>query len=429
MNEGQPQFSEEEVAEAEKFNAMVDNEEISSYELEGLEKGAKPEDIRKKAEIVNRQAESEEIKSMVEKRILSPEEAASFRYENEISASEDWVGKGPKLSRKLRKMVLSKFSPDDFGSEEIDRTPVHGTQIGVVRALWSGEGRRAMEYGYLTPEQIDPRQHPLLSERKGFWYFSGDFSLLAPDIDLSLGETRQFPVILVFQKFTKYDQPDSGQAPGGHYVNEKVPIRAIWLNQGKDIQTIDDQISAAEHFYNGKPIPQSVIFNHFEDRLSEVSDPKTRVQILEELRNWYDRREERVSDTLHLHEEKLSDWIGRLISNRQISKAKERVLKYYYFKMLKDMLTDDDKADIVRKEIKALKKIKKDHSGETVFAWGGYDRYDRAGMLTVQEAANYCANAMATGVDKSKIVPIYDREGHLLWPIEEDVKEDEQTVE
>lgn len=46
-------------------------------------------------------------------------------------------------------------------------------------------------------------------------------------------------------------------------------------------------------------------------------------------------------------------------------------------------------------------------------------------FMTLNQEANYIAHCMVKGIDKSKIVPIYDWDGNLLWPTEDDVIREE----
>ena len=63
---------------------------------------------------------------------------------------------------------------------------------------------------------------------------------------------------------------------------------------------------------------------------------------------------------------------------------------------------------------------------------GASEKYLVAGKnsklrITIQQEKNYIAHCMTQGVDKSKIVPIYDWDGKLLWPTEADVIKKEES--
>lgn len=61
-------------------------------------------------------------------------------------------------------------------------------------------------------------------------------------------------------------------------------------------------------------------------------------------------------------------------------------------------------------------------SGEKVYANRSKD--GKKIYLTLEQEVNYIAHCMVKGIDKSKIVPIYDWDGNLLWPQK---KEEDRT--
>ena len=100
------------------------------------------------------------------------------------------------------------------------------------------------------------------------------------------------------------------------------------------------------------------------------------------------------------------------MSQTQLTSEERFRLRALYFQLLKLRLTPSEINDAKQRQEERIKKIIAENPGEKIYRWG----YDTGFYGTVNQMATYCANIMVRGVDKSKIFPIYDWDGNLLWP-------------
>ena len=192
-------YSEEERAEAEKFNEMVDRGEILPYEMiYRIGKETNPEDLL--PDRVNLETEAREVNGMIGEGLLSRQEAANFSFENEIQLPENWLQESPKVSEQLRRHIILKFPPESFNPENAIDTPVHGTHFFTLRPMWLGEGKRWSVYG--------GKEETKFRSKKGVFDFYGDFQIMGPKGFQDLGEAGMGTIALVFEKIPgiKYDR-------------------------------------------------------------------------------------------------------------------------------------------------------------------------------------------------------------------------------
>jgi hypothetical protein len=254
------------------------------------------------ADMINARNEATETNEMVQKGLLTPEEASNFDYENEIEIPEALLSAPPKISERLREQVMSKFSPESFMPENISGTAAHATNMRAIRPIWLGEGK--VRTRYLDAKPGHARAPSLLE--KGIFKVVGSGSVIYKDALLHRDKNGYLehvelpgPIILILGKhpFAHGDDFDLDRRKG-----------------------LDTSIAA-------------VVLNKIE-RGSKVRNG-------------------------------------------------ERLYNFY------------------------------GHNGPELF-------------LSHRQASNYIAHCMVQGVDKSKIVPIYDWDGNLLWPRPEDVKKEKE---
>lgn len=77
--------------------------------------------------------------------------------------------------------------------------------------------------------------------------------------------------------------------------------------------------------------------------------------------------------------------------------------------------------DYVQASISQLERKLQENNGEDLYKAIRGDLLDTDEYFTMSQLASCISNWMVRGVDKSKIVPIYDWDGNLLWPTEKDV--------
>ncbi|TSC93961.1 MAG: hypothetical protein Athens101428_484, partial [Candidatus Berkelbacteria bacterium Athens1014_28] len=155
-------------------------------------------------ENINARNEAGEINQMVDKDLLTRQEAGDFDYENEFEIPNALLSKPPKISERLRQQVIAKFPPESFEPESIDGTVIHGTYLHSIRPMWKGEGIfRTFFAGHGDP--VPPYNNP----DKGLFSIEGDFTLLDDRgfnyIDKEYGQNERssgymgfpFPIFLV----------------------------------------------------------------------------------------------------------------------------------------------------------------------------------------------------------------------------------------
>lgn len=409
-------------------------------------------EVDRKANLINQQNEAEDINKMVDEGIISTDEAANFSHETEIEIPEALLSNPPKISKTLSEHIISKFTDEDFKPENIEGTGIHGTSIDVIKPLWWGEGRSSGTWGQLQdnmfkpekdddmpideyygrikssiPVQDDEDERRWRSQRvkKGLFNFQGWFSPIGPGGfgDRKSLKESNLPVILVAGKYV-YGQFNEGHGEFGAIVLDPVAEKGQIDRKidfiKRTIVDINDGLSASYPLENH-------LRNIFREKVDEILDPSKLKNILDDMQDWYSDIPETqlllnyqritgilAKDAIHL--------IEKVNHNDQASNEDLTALRYFYFKMIVEQLNADDLQRILDDQIRDLESLKSAHPNESLYSFNSVENY-----FTKQEAVNYCANIMVQGIDKSKILPIYDRDGNLLWPREEDVKREPES--
>lgn len=289
------------------------------------------------SENINDRNEAGEINEMVDKNLLSRQEAGEFDYQNEMEIPEALLSKPPKISDSLRQQVTSKFPPESFEHENVDGIYIHGTCLQAIRPLWLGEG-------FTRTRNASSRCLKRDNSIKGKFGISGSFTRLGKDgfrhinertirRDPGFSALPDIPIFLVSGKF---------YSPDGKYIFK-----------GRAEERKDFGIEPL-------PIIKGVV----------LAKPETKL----------------AKKLLEKAETELEEQPSLL--------RKEELLKE--IAILKNMIAKESEEDLYKVD-------------------------DRPIYLTILQESNYVAHCMVQGVDKSKIVPIYDWDGNLLWPTEDDV--------
>lgn len=295
-------------------------------------------DANRQAQAINRQNEAEDVNKMVDKGLLSPEEAKDFSHEKEIEIPEALLSKAPKISERLREHVVSKFPADSFLPENIAGTVIHGTSIRAIKPIWLGEGKQKTYEGRSFSEEAGSVFSDVIAENKGKFKVTGDFTRL---------DNNGFNKIGLHGK----------RNPGFEAIG-CMPIYFAMVKAFREERK--EQLDYADlRAFEGIDIDKY---------LSGESGP---------------------DDTLHTR-----------ISAVVLTKPE-------------DLLLEDP----------TLKSLPR-YNGKEAFKVDGESLY-----MTVQQEANYIAHCMVQGIDKSKIVPIYDWDGNLLWPKDNDTSNPESENE
>ena len=103
-----------------------------------------------------------------------------------------------------------------------------------------------------------------------------------------------------------------------------------------------------------------------------------------------------------------------------------------YYKKMIHATSNAEVEEEIEKEIEKIQSRASKTNGDELYNFSNAQNEDPNGVfLTVVQCTNYISRCMVQGVDKSKIVPIYDWDGKLLWPTEADVikkpKQEEAT--
>lgn len=276
-------------------------------------------------EMINMQNEAEATNEMVDKGLLTPEEASKFDINSEIKISEALLSKAPELTEKLQEYVVSKFPPENFLPDNIAGTVIHGTSIRAIRPIWLGEGQTKTYQGASMKEKKE-------LTCKGRFYITGDFTRLDRSgfnhISKEYGQDMRLP---------------------GSFSIGSVPVFLI--------------------------VGRSSITTNRSDEI-----------------------------------------MGREITRLKDNDAEVTSIKAVILTKPDDLLVDPQDKD----NIDATNTV----SNDTKFLVGGKENKLR---LTIKQETNYIAHCMVEGVDKSKIVPIYDWDGNLLWPKAEKEQLTEQS--
>jgi len=254
-------------------------------------------------ENVNARNEAGEINEMVDKGLISRQEAGEFDYADEMEIPEALLSVAPKVSERMRQHIVEKLDRKIFGGyrwgENTDY--VQGTWLHAIKQIWMATGETKTGWG----GAIKPMNQEEGAD-KGYFNLIGDVSRL-PGEDGFL-----------------YVNEDGRRQPG---YTTGIPI--FILLHPDDGGALEMRIS----------------------RLENKEDVHGIVLARDEL-------------------------LRKQSDDSKLTNPEET--KYYV-------------------------------AGKREIA------------LTIRQEANYIAHCMVAGVDKSKIVPIYDWDGNLLWPTETDV--------
>lgn len=330
-------------------------------------------------EEINAESEAWDMHRMGEEGLLSDEEAASFDYQKEMEIPRALLSEPPKISERLRQHVVSKFPPESFEPENIAGTVIHGTHIHAIRPIWLGEGEPRTGY---SGRGDSP--HLSVKAKAGSFNITGDCTRLDED--------------------------------GFNYIHPRLPIRhpgfspfPIFFILGKSPLTWrEDQM-----------IPGTFEDEHLRSATGRLVGMNGIVLAPDENLS--------LKESLSLDEKYLSE-----IQNgtKTVSNIAFRLPRK--FNMGKDKMPPVVEAEnfLNKSMARAKQKLARNNDQDLYEVAGGSYR-EKELYLTLRQQANYIAHCMARGVDKSKIVPIYDWDGNLLWPRKEDViegpsKEDEE---
>jgi len=159
------------------------------------------------------------------------------------------------------------------------------------------------------------------------------------------------------------------------------------------------------------------------------SDPREKKKLEIAYRDYFEKKRNhllRKGITYRSDQSKL-DYFNRLLEHVDIEKhvasgdhletfSEFRRFLWDYFE---ERVSKADAQNILTRAIRKFEQLLSKSQGEDLYAVGGTHENER--YMTIRQEANYIAHCMVRGVDKSKIVPVYDWDGNLLWPREEDV--------
>lgn len=291
-------------------------------------------------ENINARNEAHDINEMVEKNLISRQEAGEFDYAEEIEISPHLLSKPPKVSERMLKHVVSKFPPESFEPENIDGRLIHGTSIWAIKPIWLAEGKRRTHEGNMV-----------VATDQGFF--------------------------------------------GGKIAKDYFYVHGDWTKLGR----------------KG--------FNHLDEKTERTPGAIEGVQIFlinSRRANYQGYRSRHVYETGDKYSR--HDSIVGVVLSTSEGLSVEHLLADSN-KYLESADTETWKYEIISKQVEIYKKLLQKNDGGNLYQVGhGKHGYI---YLTLEQEANYIANCMIEGVDKSKIVPIYDWDGNLLWPTENDV--------
>lgn len=161
-------------------------------------------------------------------------------------------------------------------------------------------------------------------------------------------------------------------------------------------------------------------FNRLEENRRERENPKLTVNTdkereMEILRN--------IQNTVENFVEK-GDYLDISIDKsyehgKSIGYFYNQFIRYYIWHKL--LPSPDEYLEELEGLINKYEKILTRSRDEDLYEVARTDEEGKEIYLSLRQEANYIAHCMVSGVDKSKIVPIYDWDGNLLWPTEKDI--------
>lgn len=397
-------------------------------------------------EMTNMQSEAADINKMVNEDLLAPEEASDFDYQNEMEIPKTWLKETPKISERFKKHVISKCPIERF--EPKRKHHIHGTSFDALYPLWMGSGKpRTGEYGvydspYMSGEPSEYyKDHAKKVKGKfeilGHYGFTGEFGYGPdPETGQRIISESQFPVniqatweepevigAIILAKWAPIEGKIIGLQKileGCSYHAPDYALRDLAVKAKKLLAVPEDRSQAIQNILDTlelTPDEERVLKEREADFYSKKEAEIERRKMQFQAKNKVEKKEK----VLKLVESAKS-------SEKDIAKSAEINLTGEVFKYLKSNLSDEDQIKYIQEHIDYLKDLKNRHKGEELYDWAMRGS-DHERIFTVQQMANYAANVMVRGVDRSKIVPIYDWDGNLLWPKDDDTSNPESGNE
>jgi len=317
-------------------------------------------------ENINARNEAHDINEMVDAGRITTQEAGEFAYENEMEIPQALLSAPPKVTERMRQHVIAKFPWDDLVKDN-RHIFVHGTTIGAIRPLWLGEGKLRSSFGR-DFRDLDK------SALDSFQGFNGKHNI-TKGIFRVTGDANLIP-LKKFENHLPWDRRD--------YTPPEIST-PIYLMIGDGNNFSYETIGNAASYHIGRN-------DHHEFSLAEDLGYETTAIVLTKFEG----------------------------------KSAKHFLAETNKKLANGGLNPDEEQDLLDKKQKLERLIKK-AGEEDIYDFSSMENINGKGLfLTPNHAARYIAHCEVQGVDKSKIVPIYDWDGNLLWPTENDVVKDEQ---
>lgn len=438
------------------------------------------------AELINMQSEAEATNEMVDAGLLTSEQAEKFDLADEIEIPEALLSEPPEVSERLRKYILAKFPEDNFSPSNIAGTLIHGTHIRAIRSLYLGESKKRTGYtgiaskdeswfedakgifsivGDLTLLDKSGFNHIDKNGKRSPGVFGYDFPIYLAvgfygqgrderEEDVSGDELRLLYTMQdsIKGKHKSYEDPKSKYARSNGIKNiqaivlaksERLSMRETLTQLERCLSMLDNTDQKLFEVFKILPEKaQKLVSNTISPKIRHFSFPEEidqQKRITEEFIQYLSQEEEALikeelmtlsdfnyrnirlkglkSEIAELNQLSTNGNFGDIQKLSQYSSLKN---KYIWDKEL----TREILENILIHEIDTNKKMLDRRHREDLYQTNDYHSKNDL-YLTLQQEANYIAHCMVQGVDKSKIVPIYDWDGNLLWPKEKQ----EQTPE
>lgn len=406
-----------------------------------------------KANEINRNNEAEDIQKMVEEGLLTKQEVQDFSYDNEAEKGKSMFKTLPRVSERMKTHIARKFNPAI--EEENDQfLEIHGTSFNATYSLWHGLGQNIVgQYGqYLNPRMswrwYDDSHRDQTKQSKGKFYLKGmtesftkrfGFNINPKTGFRRLSESK-FPIHLVGLYIQKpraivlafYEEQRIESIIG--ILNQKIKelqnqndgkkeehkdVRIPNYIYGEIIPEITEKLRESEH---RRRIAGELLENYkieLETKLGQIN-PAGRIIGT----GTYSRFVTAYNEAQELRAEFITkvEKIHRL-ADSDIEKDRDELTKNIFIDHI-SKLSHEERIKYVKRYVKKLEELQHKNRGDQLYNWS-YDATtsDRLRLFTKNEMVNYLANTMVTGVDRSKIIPIFDWDGNMLWPKEVSMEE------
>lgn len=429
-------------------------------------------DADRQAQAINRQNEAEATNQMVDAGLLTPKQAEDFNFEEEFKIPEALLSEPPKISEQLRTYILTKFPESNFSPSKIEGALIHGTNLRAIRPLYLGESKKRTGY-----TGIASKDESWFENAKGIFSIVGDLTRLDKNGFNHITENGKrspgvfgvdFPIYLVVgydpgrgeriedveadRLLSLFSRPDSGTNLHERYSKgikniqaiilakpEKISMRETLTQSERCLRMLDDTDQKLFEVY--KILPEkakSLVFDTISPKVRQYSFPEEIEQqkrITEEFTEYLSQAEEALikekpmawSDYYNERLKGLKSEIAelnQLCTNGNYSDI-QKLPQYSSFKneyVWDKELTKEIMENILSKEIDTNKKMLSRRHGEDIYKTNDFHS-EKDLYLSIEQEKNYIAHCMVQGVDKSKIVPIYDWDGNLLWPKDSDTND------